>query len=379
MTAPATTTDDSRRISVRYRIRPTAGPLDAATVDAFAQALALEQSVEVPHAAVRDPWVAENIVGRVEAVVPAADGSFEVTLRLAVATTGFDVAQTINMLFGNASLHPGVTLVDADIPPGLVARFPRPRFGIAGLRERTGARGRALTCAALKPQGLAPDALADIFRTFAEAGIDVVKDDHGLADQAYAPFAERVRACRRVAETVRRATGRAPLYAPSLVGGPRTLATHARIARDEGCEMVLIAPALVGMPVFAELVETLGVPVLAHPAYAGAARVETPFLLGSLFRLLGADATIYPNHGGRFALPPATCAAIAAAARAPRDDVPPILPVPAGGLTVERVPELLDFYGDDVMLLIGGSLLAAADPAARTREFVRRVHAGAAT
>ncbi len=37
------------------------------------------------------------------------------------------------------------------------------------------------------------------------------------------------------------------------------------------------------------------------------------------------------------------------------------LPVPAGGMTLDRVPEMLDFYGRDAMLLIGGSLLAAGE------------------
>ena len=30
-------------------------------------------------------------------------------------------------------------------------------------------------------------------------------------------------------------------------------------------------------------------------------------------------------------------------------------------MTLERVPEMLDFYGPDAMLLIGGSLLAARE------------------
>jgi ribulose-bisphosphate carboxylase large chain len=38
--------------------------------------------------------------------------------------------------------------------------------------------------------------------------------------------------------------------------------------------------------------------------------------------------------------------------------------VPAGGMTLARVPEMLDFYGPDVMLLIGGSLLAGGERAA---------------
>jgi ribulose-bisphosphate carboxylase large chain len=42
-------------------------------------------------------------------------------------------------------------------------------------------------------------------------------------------------------------------------------------------------------------------------------------------------------------------------------DLQPTVPVPAGGMTPERVPEMLDFYGADIMLLIGGGLLAARE------------------
>ena len=35
------------------------------------------------------------------------------------------------------------------------------------------------------------------------------------------------------------------------------------------------------------------------------------------------------------------------------------MPTPAGGMTRERVGEMLSFYGPDTMLLIGGALLVA--------------------
>jgi ribulose-bisphosphate carboxylase large chain len=131
---------------------------------------------------------------------------------------------------------------------------------------------------------------------------------------------------------------------------------------------------IIGLPAFAELVETLGVPVLAHPALGGAARIAPPLLIGKLFRLFGADAVIYPNHGGRFSYSPEQCLAIAGAARAPWGEVRPALPVPAGGMTLQRVPEMLDFYGSDVMLLIGGGLLTAGDALLeRARDFVKQV------
>jgi ribulose-bisphosphate carboxylase large chain len=357
------------RVLATYRIQAPAAEIEHA-----AQALALEQSVELPLAAVRDAYIAESVVGRVEAIAEHAPGVFDVRIALAEATMGGDVAQTLNMLFGNSSLHAHVELLDVDFTAAQAACFGGPRFGVAGLRERLGVHGRPLTCAALKPQGLPPAALAQLCERFARGGIDIVKDDHGLADQVWAPFAERVRACQQALRRVERETGRATLYAPSLVGSPAALARQLQVVRDEGVGAVLLAPALIGLPVFHELVASrLQVPVLAHPAWAGAARVAPPLLLGRLFRLLGADAVIFPNHGGRFAYTPALCHAIADAARSPWHGLKPTLPVPAGGMSVERVPEIVDAYGPDTVLLVGGSLLLADDVQARTRDFTAAV------
>src|SRR5207245_10932009 len=177
-----------------------------------------------------------------------------------------------------------------------LAHFTGPRHGIDGIRRRLHAARRPLTCAALKPQGLSCEALAELCHTLAANGVDVVKDDHGLADQSYSPFAKRVAACQRAIARAERETGRPHIYAPSLVSSPQALIEQAQIARAEGVGAVLLAPALIGMPVFHELVTVhLDVPVIAHPAYAGAVRVAPPLLLGKIFRWLGADAVIFPN------------------------------------------------------------------------------------
>jgi len=359
-------------IKATYRV---SAPRDQ--IDKIAHNLALEQSVEVAAEVVTDPFVAENIMGRVAAVHPSDDGCHEVIIRLAAATTGFDVAQTLNMLFGNSSLHAHIELVDVEFPPDFLARFSGPRHGIKGIRQRLRVPDRALTCAALKPQGLSSEALAELCYKLAVNGVDIVKDDHGLADQSYSPFAKRVVACQREIARVRRETGRECIYAPSLVGSPRALAAQAQIVRDEGVGAVLIAPALIGMPVFHELVAAhVDVPVIAHPAYAGAARVAPPLLLGKLFRWLGADAVIFPNFGGRFAYSREDCGSIANNNRADWAGYAPTLPIPAGGLTVDRVTELIGFYGPDVMLLIGGALLAPPDRLAeRARGFVAAIEA----
>jgi ribulose-bisphosphate carboxylase large chain len=314
----------------------------------------------MPLAAISDRTVLDDVVGRVENVTDVGNGVFEVRIGLAVATTGLEAGQLLNVLFGNTSIHPDVALKDAVFPDALLTAFGGPRQGLAGLRARVGAGRRALTCSALKPQGLSARALAELAGKLARGGLDFIKDDHGLADQAFSPFAERVLRVAEAVRTTRTGDGGRTCYLPSLSGNLDQLRRQVEIVRAAGLGAVLIAPMVTGLAAFHTLVrENPGIAFMAHPAMAGAARIAPPLLLGKLFRLLGADATVFPNHGGRFGYSPATCRELADAALAPWSSLAATAPVPAGGMTPDRVAEMLQFYGSDVMLLIGGGLLAA--------------------
>ena len=346
-------------------------------IDARATAIASEQSVECPLEAIGDARILDEIVARVRAIEPAGPGRYRVDVQIATQTIGTNPAQLINMVFGNASLWENVQLADLALPDAVLDLFSGPRHGIAGVRALLGVPHRALTNAAMKPQGLHVPELAALCRTFALAGVDIIKDDHGIDDQWYAPFAERVRACQAAIAEAERATGKAALYAPNLIGTPRTLRERARIACEAGVRAVLIAPMLVGLPAFLDLVDEFPDFVyLAHPSHAGARRIAEPLLFGRLLRLFGTDAVIFVNYGGRFGYPQTVCGALADGARAPWGHVRPALPVPAGGMLLERVEELLAFYGPDTMLLIGGNLLVERDAILpRTTAFVERVAA----
>jgi ribulose-bisphosphate carboxylase large chain len=354
-------------LQVTYRVA-----CPASSIEQRAEAMALEQSIEMAIGAVTNPWVRDHVAGRVEAVAPLAGepDRYEVVIALAAVTVGDNPAQLLSMLFGNVSLQPDVELVAVTLPPPVLAAFAGPSHGSAGLRRITGAGDRALTCTALKPQGAPVAELAELCRRFAGAGIDIIKDDHGIATQSTSPFPDRVAACQRAVASA----GTGALYAPSIVGPPRLVAQQLAIARDHGVRVVLVAPMLCGLPAFWELTrEHSDLAFLGHPAFAGSGRIAPALLFGRLFRLYGADAVIYPHHGGRFAFSPAECAGIAEAARAPWHDFRTALPVPAGGMSVERVGEMLAFYGSDVMLLISGDLLNSADVAARARRFAEAV------
>ena len=344
-------------------------------IEARAAAIASEQSVECPLEAIGDARILDEIVARVKAIEPVDDGRYRVDVQIAAQTIGTNPAQFVNMVFGNASLWGNVQLADVTLPDDVLGIFTGPRHGIAGIRALLDAPDRALTNAAMKPQGLHVAELAAQCRTFALAGVDVIKDDHGIDDQWYSPFVERVRACQRAIADAVRVTGKPALYAPNLIGTPRMLRERARIAREEGVCVVLVAPMLVGLPAYLDLIDEFPDFIyLAHPSHAGARRIAEPLLYGRLLRLFGTDAVIFVNYGGRFGYPQSTCGALAAAARAPWGAVAPTLPVPAGGMLLERIEELLAFYGRDTMLLIGGNLLVDRDAIAeRARAFVERV------
>jgi S-methyl-5-thioribulose 1-phosphate isomerase len=358
-------------IHVIYHVRS-----DAQSIEQRAQAIAIEQSVEMPLTAIDDDFVLSEIVGRVEAIEDEAGGVFAVRIALAAETVGSDAGQLINMLFGNTSLQEDVVLHDVDFPRAMVDGFGGPRHGLNALRSRVGASRRALTCSALKPQGLVVAKLAQVASRFADGGIDYVKDDHGLADQAYSPFGARVEAIAAVLQRTGSGRDCATRYAPSLSGDLDAMRGQIAQAVAVGVDTVLIAPMIAGLSNFHRLVrETPGVAFIAHPTLGGAARIAPAFLLGKLFRMLGADAVVFPHYGGRFGYSLDTCKRIAGAALDGRDGMRACVPVPAGGMTRERVPEMLDFYGPDVMLLIGGALLEAGEQLVQaTSEFVSAVH-----
>ncbi|HEX3233715.1 MAG TPA: RuBisCO large subunit C-terminal-like domain-containing protein [Gemmatimonadales bacterium] len=347
----------SGALRITYRVSAAPGEIESR-----AEALLLEQTVELPRSAIRDRGIAQHILGRVERIEPDGPGQFRVEIVQPLATTAHDPAQLLNVIFGNSSLQADVMLADVALPDEASTWLPGPRLGIAGLRRLADAASRPLVATALKPMGLDPRQLAGLCRTFARAGIDLVKDDHGLADHAFSPFEGRVEACLRAVEDTAAETGHRALYVPNLAGTPERVLRQLEFARAAGAPAVMISPMIVGLPLLHQLASAAeGLPILAHPALAGVLRVEEPVLFGKLFRWYGADAVIFPHAGGRFSYSRETCSRLAGALRAPSLLARPAFPMPAGGIRLEQVPELLTFYGRDCILLIGGSLYEAGD------------------
>ena len=347
------------RFIVTYRIATT----DRAEAAARADAVALEQTVEVPRDVVPEGFIADQIVGRVEALEETG-GAFAARISYSAASAGHALPQLLNVIFGNSSLQRGLQVTA--ITPGaeITARFPGARFGAAGLRRLSGA-GEAYVCPVLKPQGLGPEALADLAHLCARAGAEIVKEDHGLADQKMAPFRARVTACARAVARANEETGANSLFFANLAGRAGEMRDFALHAQEAGAHGLLVMPGLYGFGAMADLAADPGLelPIMAHPSFlggwlaAGDGGMTHAVIFATLMRLAGADISVFPNFGGRFGFSREDCAAIAAACAAPDGPGRPIIPGPGGGMSPERVGEMRAMYGRDTMFLLGGSLL----------------------
>jgi ribulose-bisphosphate carboxylase large chain len=367
-----------QRFSVIYQVIPR----DAGSIEAEADDITIEQTVEVPKDCIPHDHFSEGIVGKVERIDKSADddSAFLVTISYRLDITGFTIPHFLNVVFGNISLKKNIRVVGFQFPPEIAGIFPGPVHGINGIRRIAGVWERPLACVALKPMGLSVDDLAAMAGSFARAGVDCIKDDHGIGDQAFHPFCERVARCQEVIASANAASGRNTLYFPMVWGRFDDIERQVRQAVREGVRGILIAPVLSGFDTIRHIAETYGLIIMAHPSFGGSWVLQresgmTPAVLyGTIFRLIGCDVSIFPNAGGRFSFSENECRELSTALRQPLLSYNPALPCPAGGMTFERIPDMARIFGPDTMLLIGGALMRySRDREVGTRSFMDRI------
>ncbi len=355
---------------------------DGRSIEEHARDISIEQTVELPEDVIPVSHHRDGLVGRIETVSAAAEtDAFAVTISYRCDITAFTVPQLLNVLFGNISLKDNIRLTGLDLPPGLLEALGGPRYGIDGLRRLTGVYSRPLACTPIKPMGLPVNELAQLASDFARGGADLIKDDHGITDQAFHRFDERVARCQEAVDNANASTGRNTLYFPMLAGRFDQVDAQARTAVRLGVRGVLVGPLLVGCDIVRHLSREYGLAVMTHPALTGTFfhdrrhGMAPSVLLGTLFRLIGADISIFPNAGGRFHFSHSECQELATALRAPLPGIAAAFPSPAGGMNLQRLPEMATDFGADSVFLVGGDVLRQKDRVAATRSFVDGIRA----
>lgn len=145
--------------------------------------------------------------------------------------------------------------------------------------------------------------------------ITLLQDDHGLQNQVWSPYEERVKLCAEAVCKANHETGRNSLYAPCLNGPSDIILSRAYYAKKCGAGAIMVLPGIVGWDVVRVLASdnNFDLPILIHPAMLGGwlqqschkqlnsknpqgDKEEHPqglshhFLFGILPRLVGGDA-----------------------------------------------------------------------------------------
>lgn len=358
--------------TISYRV----SVLEEESIEEKIDSICLEQSVELPRSLLSDE-IEDKVVGELVNRQQVEEDVYDVTVAWPMDNVGDDISQFLNILHGNISLQPGIRVTGADWATLGGTLFHGPAFGIEKLREQFGIWDRALSSTALKPLGTDSEGIAELCHQFSVGGLDLMKDDHGIANQAYAPFEDRVKACVKSLRRAAEKTGRRARYFPHITALASDAVKRYERAAELGADGVLICPHIAGMETMHQLARMdIPLPIIAHPAFSGGLTTHdkqglTPdFLYGELWRALGADFVVFPNTGGRFSFTRDQCVAIDRGAKNPGLPFKRSFPMPGGGMKRSDIPGWLETYGPDTVFLLGTSLYEHPEgPKAAAREF----------
>ena len=330
----------------------------------IANFICVEDTIEFPHELVEPGEYHDLMVGQIEQFDPLENSKFRVLISFAVETTGFELPQFLNVINGNITFIPGIRVDKLELPPSFLAAFKGPRFGRQGIRDLMGVYDRPIVSTAIKPMGLSASQLAEMAYQCALGGIDIIKDDHGLSDQSFSPYRERITRCVEAVQKANQSTGYKSLFFPAVNGRMEEFMEKAHFVKEQGADGIMVMPAFIGMDMARVLAEddSLGLPIITHPGFYGTYHSVPEFgisqyvINGQLPRLYGADISIFPHFNGRFAPPKEQCRAAADGTEVKMGSIKESLPSPGGGVKPQDVKIMSEFYGKDVICLAAGNL-----------------------
>jgi 2,3-diketo-5-methylthiopentyl-1-phosphate enolase len=305
---------------------------------------------------------------------------FHVILSFPKDILRWDLGMLQTVCFGKVSMMPNLRWLDVALPASVAHDFQGPAWGQAGIRKRCGVpEGRALLMSIFKPcVGVSPEGLARLLYQQAEAGIHLVKDDEVLADANLNSALKRVTPCINALNEAEQAFGYRPLYAVNLNAPAHQLLERAQALLDVGVECFLFNYLAYGLPLFNSLRQQLKgrAFLMGHPALGGAyyqkpsTGMSPALVFGTLPRLAGADAVLFPSPYGTVALNKTDALAVQDALHTPYLDVPPAFGVPSAGIQATMVPQLLRDFGTNVIINAGTGIHdVAGGPVAGVQAF----------
>ncbi|WP_292407474.1 MULTISPECIES: type III ribulose-bisphosphate carboxylase [unclassified Methanoculleus] len=280
-------------------------------------------------------------------------------------------------VFGMKALS-DLRLIDAALPAEYIRHFAGPHFGMEGIRDMMKVHGRPLTGAVPKPKvGFTAEEHAQVAYETWMGGFDFVKDDENLTSLSFNRFEDRVRAMTKMRDRAERETGDVKSAFINITAETETMKKRAQMLADNGWNYAMIDVVVAGTSAVATLRDycsDLGLAIHAHRAMHAAFDRDakhgiTMQFLAKIMRLIGVSQIHTGTAVGKLVGTRAEATVLADVLREKHTNavehmaldqdwgaIKSAFPVSSGGLHPGLVPDVLDIYGTELVLLVSGGI-----------------------
>ncbi|MGV8177066.1 MAG: type III ribulose-bisphosphate carboxylase [Candidatus Bilamarchaeaceae archaeon] len=318
---------------------------------------------------------------KLQAIAYEIDGNYvKIAYPLALWDAG-NAAQLLSgiagNIFGMKALR-NLRLIDVTLPPNYLKHYKGPHYGMDGIRKLTGIKGRPLTGAVPKPKvGFSAAEHAQIgFETWM-GGFDFVKDDENLTSTSFNRFEERVKLMTKLRDKAEKLTGDPKSAFINITGETEIMKKRAKMLADYGWNYAMLDVVVMGassVMTMRDYCSDLGLATHAHRAMHAAfdrnpKHGMTMQFIAKIMRMIGVSQLHSGTAVGKLVGSKRDVLAVADMLREkkvkplkeilmPQDwgNIKSAFPVCSGGLHPGLVPNVMDIYGDDMVLLVSGGI-----------------------
>jgi ribulose-bisphosphate carboxylase large chain len=280
-------------------------------------------------------------------------------------------------IFGMKAVR-NLRLIDVALPPAYLRHFRGPHFGMEGIRKMMGIEGRPLTGAVPKPKvGFSAQEHAEVGYETWMGGFDFVKDDENLTSTSFNRFEDRVKLLAKMRDRAEQETGERKSAFINITAETETMKKRAEMLADHGWNYAMIDVVVcgtAGVMTMRDYCSDLGLAIHAHRAMHAAFDRNrkhgiTMQFLAKIMRLIGVSQIHTGTAVGKLTGTKKEVTLLADVLRKRKikavesmlldqnwGRIKSAFPVSSGGLHPGLVPDVLDIYGTDLVLLVSGGI-----------------------
>jgi len=283
-------------------------------------------------------------------------------------------------------------LLDIGFPKSIVKKFQGPRYGIKGIRNLLKIKYRPLTGTIIKPKlGLKAKEHAKVAYEAWVNGLDIVKDDENLTSQSFNKFKERVIATLKYRDLAEHETGEKKMYMPNITAETFEMLKRMKFVRENNGEYIMVDVLTVGFSALQTLRNYSKEVIHGHRAmHAALTRNKkhgiSMLTLAKLYRLIGIDQLHIGAIVGKMQGASSEVVDIgeeieenlieedkkAHVLEQKWYNIKPMMAVCSGGLHPAKIPKLMSYMGNNIIMQFGGGCHGHPDGTAAGARAIRQ-------